>query len=186
MATNHFERHGVTPPTVYNQQFFVVCGPISEETGPLALTRKLWREHSLSVSVVGVFALFLLGSWWGAVDYPGAVALLIWRCELLAGILSLLTVFLLLTFRRWSQERAQRIIARRGSSEPGSILLCTPPPLSDEVPLPAQPEFSVTIEHWKSHEPMPLSEASMRIEQLPDEFLAPDALVLNFEMRNAG
>jgi hypothetical protein len=189
MATNHFDRQGIPEQTVYNQQFFVVCGPIAETNSPSVMLRKLWREHSLSVSVVVIFGLFLLGSWWGAMDYPGANELLAWRCELLAGILSLLTISLFRTFRRWGQERAERVISQRKSqrepSEMVNLLLCTPPPLSDEMPIPAQPEFSVTIEQWKSHAPTPMNEASIHIQQLPDEFIAPDALVLNFEMKRA-
>jgi hypothetical protein len=186
MAPNDFERQGIPTQTVYNQQFFVVCGPIAQTNSLSDWLRKLWHKHLLSISVVGVFGLFLLGSRWGASDYPGATQLLKWRCELLAGVLSLLVLFLFRTFRRWGQERAQRVITQRKPSETINLLLCTPPPLSDDTSIPTQLEFSVNIEQWKSHAAMPLSEPYIRNEQLPDEFIAPDALVLNFEMRDAG
>lgn len=183
MAMNQFERNGMTSTAIYNQQFFVVCGPIPEKNGTFMALRRFLQDHLLSASILVAFGLFLLGSWWGTVDYPGATALLLWRCELLAGILACLTIFLFRTFRAWGKERVQCKAKRQEQNDVMGVLLCTPPPLPEVEPVSPQPEFAITIEHWKSDVPTRLTAPYIRIEQLPDEFLAPDALVLNFEMR---
>ncbi len=185
MATNHFERQSIAPPTIYNQQFFVVCGPVpAGNSGHLAL-QKLWREHWLGSLLVAAFGLYLAGSWWAMYDYAGAPTLFAWRCEWLAGGLSLLTLFLFCKFRRWGRERVLQDAARRERSEEIKAWLCTPPPLPASVQSSPKQAFAITIEHWTSNAPTRLSEEHLRQAQLPDEFIAPDALVLNFEVRSS-
>ena len=184
MAINQFERNGMASTAIYNQQFFVVCGPIPENNGTIMALRRFLQDHILSLSMLVAFGLFLLGSWWGTVDYLGATTLLLWRCELMAGILTCLTIFLFRTFRAWGKERVLRKARRPEQADMRGVLLCTPPPLPEAEIVSPKPEFAITIEHWKSEVPTRLSEPCIRIEELPAEFLAPDALVLNFEMRD--
>ncbi len=183
MATNHFEQQGITPPAIYDQQFFVVCGPPPE--GNRNALPRFFRKHWLALIIVLVFGGFLAEKAWAMYDYVGATMLYAWRCELLAGGLSLLTICLYHTFRRWGIERRRRVVARREHSKEINALLCTPPPLSATVQLIPEPEFAITIERWASHHPTRLSEEHLRQAQLPDEFIAPDALVLNFEVKKA-
>ena len=183
MATNQFDRRGSTPPAVYQQQFFVVCGP------PPAGSRKTFprflRKHWLRSSIITFLGAFLAGKGWAMYDYAGATLLSAWRYELLAGGLSIFTIYLYRTFRRWGQERKRRVMARRKRNKEINILHHTPPPLSPFVQITPEPEFAITIEQWNTQETTRLSEEHLTPTILTDEVIAPDALVLNVEVKKA-
>lgn len=187
MASNHLERRGMTPPAIYNQQVFVVCGPPPKGKHKLLAMPKLLRKYWLFSTIVAAFGICLLGIWWAQYDYAGAATLFAWRCELLAAGLSLFTMYLYRKFRRWGKERRRQVVTRQKRSEACNALLCTPPPLPDSGHFvqPLHEEFAITIEHWDSHTPTRLSEELPEPTQLPDEFIAPDALVLNLEVKKA-
>ncbi len=183
MATNHFDRRGITPPAIYKQQFFVVCGPPSVKKRN-ALSRFLRKHWGGSVMLV-LAAFFLAGQGWARYDYVGATTLSDWYCEGLAGGLSLFAIYLYRTFRHWGLERQRRVKTRYERSQEINALLCTPPPLSSSVQITPDPEFAFTVEHWDSHAPSQLSEDSVTQTMLSDELIAPDALVLNVEVKKA-
>ena len=180
MATNHLERRGITPPAIYKQQFFVLCGP------PPARNRKalprFLQKHWLASIIVLFFGVFLTEKAWAMYDYAGATMLYAWRCELLAGGLALLTICLYRTFRRWGIERRRRVVTRREHGKEINVLLCTPPPLSPAIQPISEPEFAITIERWTSHKP---TEESLTQTTFSDELIAPDALVLKVEVKKA-
>lgn len=183
MATNHFERQGVPSSALSQQQFFVVCGPPPERNRNAF--QRFVRKHRWGSFMLALLGVFLAGKVWALYDYAGATTWYAWRCEALAGGLSLFTLSLYRTFRRWSQERRRRVVARRKRNQESNALLCTPAPLSPAVQITPEPEFAITIEHWNSHEPTRLSEEHLTQTTLPDEFIAPDALVLNVEVKKA-
>lgn len=182
MATNHIQQQRFHSMGYGDQQFVMLCGP-SKEHRALG-TPKLLREHPVWSVVIGGFCLFLLENLWSMYDYVGATVIWQWRSEILAGIISLLTLHLYVTFRSWQQEREQRANQRHERVEEFHSLLCTPPPLTEPTTIhQAEKEYFLTIERWASQEPYCWSEKQCEEFKLPDEFLAPDALVLNVEWK---
>lgn len=178
---------GVLPATSSQQPFIVMCGPSPEAQKKLPNVRKFLRHHLVASSLFAAFGLFCLGSWWAVNDFPGREGLTDWGCEILAGVLSLLVIVLSRTFRRWGLERAMMARARRERNEELSALRQTPPPLETgfESHAPHRDTIAITIEQWRSHVPAQLSEDYLQRVQLPDEVLAPDALVLQVERKEA-
>ncbi len=178
---------GVLSTTSSQQPFIVMCGPSPEAQKKLPNVRKFLRHHLAASSLLAAFGLFGLGSWWAVHDFPGWDGVTDWGCEILASVLSLLVILLYRTFRRWGLERAMMARARRERNEELSALLHTPPPLEAgfESRAPHKETIAITIEEWRSHVPAQLSEDYLQRVQLPDEVLAPDALVLQFERKEA-
>jgi len=176
---------GAPSSTNSPQPFFVVCGPSPEARQKLPKLRKFLRQHLGSLLILTAFVLFSVGSWWAMKGFPGLDGLAYWGCEILAGTLSLLVVQLYGTFRRWGQERALRARVQHLHNEEPNALFCTPPPLETlgDGCLTQQEMVAITIQQWRSHVPTQLSEDYLQRVQLPDEVLAPDALVLQVERK---
>lgn len=185
MAMNHVHSQNISPQSFYDQQVFVIHGPIPETQTQWQALCKWIGEHPIWSVIVAAVLLLGLEYLWAMLGHPGGATLFHWRVELLTVGLSCLTIFLFFTFRRWERERQWRATAKRERIEEINALLCTPPPLPLSVNVRTEEEFAITIEYWASDEPIRLTEDSIVHAQLPDEFLAPDALVLNFEVREA-
>lgn len=173
------------PSTSFSQPFIVLCGPAPDAQKKFAAVRRFLRQHRGASLLLAAFGLFCLGSWWAVNDFPGWANVSNWGCEILAGILSLLIVQLYRTFRRWGVERTMRARFHCEQNEELSAIFCTPPPLQAGVQSATQcrETVAIIIEQWKSHLPAQLSEDYLQRVQLPDEVLAPDALVLQFESK---
>ncbi|HEX4947818.1 MAG TPA: hypothetical protein VFZ34_14195 [Blastocatellia bacterium] len=185
MATNHVHPHTIPSQTHFDQQVFVVYGPLPKIRTPWQTLRKRMREHSFWTILIAAGLLFGLRYLWTMLDYVGAATIYDWRVEILSISLSLLILFLFFTFRRWERERQRRVRKRAKSAPKINALLCTPPPLPVTTDALTNEEFTITIEYWASDEPVRLTEESSFHAQLPDEFLAPDALVLNVEIQES-
>ena len=187
MATNQFGRQGSTPPTPSGQKYFVVCAPPPIANKKLRairryLRKQFWRALSLVIIGVSLFAF-----WWMWETLREAGTVIYWWCEILAGGLSLLTLWLYHTFQGWGRERRRPATRPQKKSEEITPWLCTPPPLldTDNIVYLPQEELAVTIEHWITHQPVALSEAEATQTTLTDEIIAPDALVINIEVDKA-
>lgn len=136
-----------------------------------------FRRHPVLTLVCTGFVLYCLESLWSANGYWGREILWHWRAELLAGVLSLLKLVLWRTFRRWSRERVAREVRRKEYLLERELLLkqLVVPPKA-----PKRPATTIMIDYWASNLPQPLD--GQESDQLPPEFLAPDALVLNFQL----
>lgn len=173
---NQIQHQSFEPHTYFDQQYFPVYGPPPVRISKLATLRQAIRSHWLgSVLLVG-FGLFCLGSIWAANGYWGGETLYRWRGEILATFLSLLTLGLYRRFRQWGKERTARAARRIQYRQEMATLvrLTTLPSPSGEVRL--------TIDAWVSGASVPVSESHYQLAQLPDEFIAPDALVFNVQV----
>ena len=182
---NHIQPQSIESKVFFEPQFFPVYGPSPIPASKSAALRQAFHCHPLlSLLVIGV-VLFCLATMWAAQGYGGSEFLLRWRCELLAGLFSILTGWLFCTFRRWGKDRRARAERRRHYEQEIELLLrqCKVPAESKHHIKPD--EFLLTVDYWASGEAGPISERHFELAQLPDEFIAPDTLVLNFQIADA-
>ncbi len=166
----------------FEQQYFPVYGPSPLPIGKTAALFQAFRCHPvLSLLVLGVVC-FCLESIWAAKGYVGSEFLLRWRCELLAGLLSILTLWLFCKFRRWGKDRSARAKRQQQYKQEIELLLRQGPIPAGSTHQIRPDELLLTIDYWLSGESVPISERHFDLAQLPDEFIAPDALVLNFQI----
>lgn len=167
----------VEPHTHFDQQYFPVYGPRPVRIGKLATLRQAFRYHWLGLLMMLGVGLFCMESIRAFTGYGGGLTLQQWGCEILATLLLLLTLALYRRFRQWGQERTMRKMRRIQSTQKADTLVnqlnITPPPLTT---------FLLTIDYWASREAIPISEYHYELAQLPDEFIAPDALILNIQL----
>jgi hypothetical protein len=183
MARNLDSQHRLDTNAIFNQKVIPIYGPNPvvarrKVTIFYALCRRPWLLLFILLSVG-----FGLQQLWATTGYQGLGILLRWRLEILAGSLSLLVIFLWGKFRRWEQARPQQRARRTQDTQEKVAGEKTPhlPPTLPAKPQAKQEEFTLVIDYWASGEPVRLSEQHADLAQLPDEFIAPDALVLNFQ-----
>lgn len=182
MAVNHFPKQGLDTNTYQNQKYIPIHGPTPAATRSKksAVYRALWRRPFFLLILLGL-ALTGLNQIWATTGYMGAETLLHWRAEIFVGSVALLTISLVVKIWQWVKAR---LATRERQPSPEIAVLHeqhSGTPTAMPKPEPRQDEFTLMIDSWVSGEPLRVSEQHMRLAApLPDEFLAPDALVLNF------
>jgi hypothetical protein len=182
MAINQLKPHRVNPNAFFNPQLFLAYGPPPEATSKRAALRRFLHRHLLWLLTGAVGFLFWLEELWAARGYPGLPMLLVWRFELLAAGLSMLAGLLAWAIWKWRKTPIARPAKPSKHAEEINMLLCTPPPLAASANVSFKPRAPFTIEYWASYEAVPWSEDNLQMAELPDEFLAPDTLVLNIRL----
>lgn len=175
MALQHIQQpeiEATVPP-----QYFPIYGPTSRpDKQRTALTQALQRHPFMTLLLTG-FALYCLHSIWAANGYWGGAMIYHWRCEISAGLLVSLTAWLFRTFRHWGQARVRRAERRQEYAQELAAFL-----QQNSIP-PAKPrEFALEIDAWVSQAPAHIIEPDGTITELPDAQIAPDMLVLKFQL----
>jgi hypothetical protein len=182
MAINQLKPHRVDPNAFFNPQLFLAYGPPPEVTSKRVTIRRFIHRHLLLLLTCAVGFLFWLEDLWAARGYPGLPMLLAWRFELLAAGLAMLAGLLTRAIWQWRKTRMAHPAKPMKQGEEINLLLCTPPPLAASANVSFKPRATFTVEYWASYDAVPWSEENLQMAELPDEFLAPDTLVLKIRL----
>ena len=110
-----------------------------------------------------------------------------WRFAILGGGLFLLTGMLFFIFRMRRQEQPSipaEILQAAQTIPVKNNVLVFPKSAKSQQKITAE-EVMVSIDYWASREPVNFTEDDLKMESLPEEFIAPDALVFSLQKTEA-
>lgn len=186
MANSFFDDNQSNRSTKFRLDSFPVYYAPTKRMKPASKT--FWRKHKFLTLATAVILILAAERLWHSLEYVGLASIMHWGHEILAGVLFVTAAILFVIFRQDEKRRTKQI---QKLEEKLQFKTVKPAPIvkPNVIPFPipgaTKPPTaqSVHIDYWASHPPAKLFEDDLAMGELPDEFIAPDALV--FSLREA-
>lgn len=186
MPTSSFDSKNPNRNKNFQMDSFPVYFVPSKSKTRYSPLRTLFSAHKFLYSALLGTVFIGLFYVWKLFDFPGAETLIHWIHEISAGILILIAIVLWSIF--YQQHKVRRALARNQNPKMeltavSSKIIIMSPYEVEETPVYIASE-SLSIDYWVSRETMMINDEDLTMGNLPDEYIAPDALVLTCHDKN--
>lgn len=183
MATPYLPKqnsdHGAKPARLPYPIYYVPNDPATFRHGVL----QFFRRHKFWGTLLVILLLGVAERLCASLGYNVFEIIYNWRFVILGGGLFLLTGLLFFIFRMWRQEQPSipaEILQAAQTIPVKNNVLVFPKSAKSQQKITAE-EVTISIDYWASRAPVKFTEDDLSIESLPEEFIAPDALVFSLQ-----
>ena len=187
MATPYLPKqnsdHGAKPARLPYPIYYVPNAPDTFQHGVL----QFFRRHKFWSTLLVILSLGAAERLGASLGYNLFEIIYNWRFAILGGGLFLLTGMLFFIFRMWRQEQPSipaEILQAAQTIPVKNNVLVFPKPAKSQQKITAE-EVTVSIDYWATRAPVKFTEDDLKMESLPEEFIAPDALVFSLQKTEA-
>ena len=187
MATHYLPQrnsaHGAKPARLPYPIYYVPNGPDTFRQSVL----QFFQRHKFWGIFIVVLSLGAAERLCTSLGYNVFEIIYNWRFEILGGGLFLLTGMLFFIFRMWRQEQPSIPTEILQAAQPIPLknnVLVFPKSAKSQQKITAE-EVTISIDYWASRAPVKFTEDDLNMESLPEEFIAPDALVFSLQKTEA-
>ncbi len=181
MAASSFDNKNANRARKFTLESLPVYYVPAQQAPKQSPLRAMLLAHKIVAIALCCLVAIVLFRVWQSFAFIGLPNIVNWMHEIAAGILLVLTIILWAKFSKWHQIRKVAAIKNDQKMELTAIrsnVIMLSPQQAQETPLYVAAE-SLSIDYWVSRETMGIEEEDLAIGNLPDEYIAPDALVLS-------